>query len=301
MAAMRGRERFKEAPRRMSACVGMVARCSIVTLGLMAVWSAAPSPESRQARAPEPYHETIEGTLVTFEMVPVPGGTVTLDGERVSVQPFHIGRTEVTWDMYDVFALRLDERKTRTGADSTARPSEPYGAPDYGWGHAGYPAISVTRPAAEAFCEWLSRKTRKRYRLPTEAEWAHAAALAAGGEPLTSARRDRLAWHRGNADGKTHPAGARAADALGLFDLFGNAAEWVSTRDGALVVRGGSFRDAADDVGPSARVGQADAWTERDPQLPKSRWWLSDAPFVGFRIVRGAIRCFDPPAKSEGL
>ncbi|MDA1306832.1 MAG: hypothetical protein O2917_06175, partial [Acidobacteria bacterium] len=62
--------------------------------------------------------------------------------------------------------------------------------------------------------------------------------------------------------------------------------EWVMTEDNALVVRGGSFRDAATVVGPAARAEQDDTWNERDPQLPKSQWWLSDAPHVGFRVVR---------------
>lgn len=237
--------------------------------------------------APQAYRESVPGTLVTFEMVPVPAGTVTIDGKPTRVAPFYIGRTEATWDLYDVFALKLDTPKDRGQADAVARPSEPYGAPDYGWGHAGYPAISVTRAAAEAFCEWLTTKTGKQYRLPTEAEWAHAAALAAAGAPLTPERRAAIAWFRENANARTHPVATKAADALGLFDLFGNAAEWVTTDDGRLVTRGGSFRDAAADVGPSARAVQSGAWTERDPQLPKSRWWLSDAPFVGFRVVTG--------------
>jgi hypothetical protein len=80
--------------------------------------------------------------------------------------------------------------------------------------------------------------------------------------------------------------GAKAADGLDLGDLFGNAAEWVTTSDGQLVTRGGSFRDAAEAMGPAARAPQVEAWNERDPQLPKSRWWLSDAPFVSFRVVR---------------
>jgi len=55
---------------------------------------------------------------------------------------------------------------------------------------------------------------------------------------------------------------------------------------GISVTRGGSFRDAPGTLGPSARTVQDDSWNERDPQLPKSRWWLSDGPFVGFRLVR---------------
>jgi formylglycine-generating enzyme required for sulfatase activity len=239
---------------------------------------------------PQLYRESISGTLVAFEMVLVPGGPVDVDtatGRRtLSVEPFYIGRTEVTWDMYDVFALGLDARAAPAGADAVARPSQPYGAPDYGWGHTGYPVISVTRAAAEAFCAWLSAKTGKTYRLPTEAEWTRAAALASGGRPLDPKRLDALAWHRGNAAAKTHEIAARQSDALGLFDLFGNAAEWIATDDGARVARGGSFRDAADAIGPRARAVQDNSWNERDPQLPKSRWWLSDGPFVGFRVVQ---------------
>jgi len=234
--------------------------------------------------------DSIPGTLVTFEMVAVPSGSVTLDtagGTRtVTVGQFYIGRTEATWDMYDAFTLRIDNRGASTAADAVARPSQPYGAPDYGWGHAGYPVISVARSAAVAFCEWLSAKTGKKYRLPTEAEWLRAADLSSGGATLSPERRAALAWSRGNANNTTHPVGSRTPDAHGIYDLFGNAAEWVTTFDDKLVLRGGSFEDAADSVGPRARALQDDSWNARDPQLPRSRWWLSDAPFAGFRIVR---------------
>jgi formylglycine-generating enzyme required for sulfatase activity len=226
------------------------------------------------ASPPTTYRETVAGTLVTFEMVLVPAGK--------GIAPFYLGRTEVTWDLYDVFALGLDEKTPRGGADAVARPSRPYGAPDYGWGHTGYPAISIAREAAGAFAAWLSQKTGKAYRLPTEAEWEHAAILAADGDALS--RLDAIAWYQANASGRTHPVASRKADALGLFDLFGNAAEWVVTADGVPVTRGGSFRHPR--PGPTVRDVQDDTWNERDPQLPKSKWWLSDGPFVGFRLAR---------------
>jgi formylglycine-generating enzyme required for sulfatase activity len=262
---------------------------SLVSFAALAVAPALlyhANSRAQTAAAPPAYRETIPGTLVSFELVPVPGGTVTIAGKPVAVEPFEIGRTEVTWDMYDVFALRPAESTDGAGADAVSRPSQPYGAPDYGWGHSGFAAISIARPAAEAFCAWLSSKTGRSYRLPTEAEWIHAATLAAGGTPLFTERLDALAWHRGNSVSKAHPVGKRQPDALGLFDLFGNAAEWVTTPDGTLVTRGGSFRDPPERVGPAARALQDDSWNERDPQLPKSRWWLSDGPFVGFRVVR---------------
>ena len=222
--------------------------------------------------------DSIPGTLVTLDLVRVPAGR--------DVASFLIGRTELTWDAYDPFAFGPGSGGSRGSADAISRPSRPYGAPDYGFGHAGYPAISVTKEAADAYCRWLSEKTGRRYRLPTEAEWAHAAQLAAGTKPLRRQRRDALAWHRGNAAAKSHPSGRKAADALGLRDLFGNVAEWVTTSDGQLATRGGSWRDAPGNVGPAARALQDDSWNERDPQIPKSPWWLSDGPFVGFRIVR---------------
>jgi formylglycine-generating enzyme required for sulfatase activity len=233
--------------------------------------------------------DSIPGTLVSFELVLVPGGSVTVDGpdgpRAVQVAPFWIGRTEVTWDMYDVYMLRLDTADSSAAADAVARPSKPYAVPDYEWGHDGFAAISIARGAAESFARWLSERTGHRYRLPTEAEWLHAAAQAAG-PALTAARLDAIAWHAGNADRQTHAIASKEPDALGLYDLFGNAAEWVVPEDGRLVTRGGSFRDPVDAVGPAARAAQTERWTERDPQLPRSVWWLSDAPFVGFRLVR---------------
>jgi formylglycine-generating enzyme required for sulfatase activity len=251
---------------------------ALVTIGIV---SLTATPQDATVR------ETLAGTTVSFEMVLVPKGRVTVDGVQEAVGPFYIGRTEVTWDMYDVFALGLDTPASRPeGTDATARPSNPYGAPDYGWGHAGYPVISVTRQAAEAFAKWLSQKTGRVYRLPTEAEWQHVATLAAGTADLPADKRDSLGWHRNNAAAHSHPVGTKTADQLGLFDLFGNAAEWVTTKDGKLVTRGGSFRDGPEGIGPAGRGVQDEYWNERDPQLPKSRWWLSDGPFVGFRLVR---------------
>ena len=225
---------------------------------------------------------------MTFEMVAIPAGVSTLAGKQAPVAAFYIGRTELSWDAYDAYMLSKPaaSEKPAPGADAVSRPSRPYGAPDYGWGHRGYPAISVARGGAEAFCAWLSARTGKKYRLPTEAEWVRAAILASGGKPIAPARMDAIAWHAGNATATTHASATRKPDMLGLYDLFGNAAEWVTNVDGKFIVRGGSFRDTRQNVGPQARAEQDDSWQERDPQIPKSKWWLSDGPFIGFRIVR---------------
>jgi formylglycine-generating enzyme required for sulfatase activity len=198
--------------------------------------------------------------------------------------------------MYDVFMNRLDTARTKGPADALARPSQPYAVPDYDWGHAGFAAISISYNAANAFAEWLSVKTGHRYRLPSEAEWEHVARLAAGSDGvIPRPRLDSLAWHARNADGQAHAVASKRADRLGLFDLFGNAAEWVATDQKPPVTRGGSFRDDPAGMGPRSRAPQAASWTERDPQLPSSRWWLTDGPFVGFRLVRDL-----PPERSAG-
>ena len=137
-------------PTSASTISGRTGRNAFNIPGYVRVRARTGPPEAQTAPgAPQAYRESIAGTVVTFEMVPVPGGTVTLNGQSVEVKPFLIGRTEVTWDMYDVYALGLDEPKGGGGTDAVARPSQPYGAPDYGWGHAGYPAISIARPAAQ--------------------------------------------------------------------------------------------------------------------------------------------------------
>ena len=234
------------------------------------------------------YTDTIPGTLVTFTMVPVPAGRVTLieNGATVTrdVPQFWVGATEVTWDMYDIFAFRLDvPREARPGIDASARPSRPYGAPDRGFGHAGHPAISMTHAAATAFARWLSDKTGHRYEVATEAQWRRAADAGGVGD---TARMAAGAWSADNADDRTHPVATRSPDQIGAYDLLGNAAEWVTTSDGHGVAVGGSYLDPAARLSPASRATQDPSWNQTDPQIPKSRWWLSDATFIGFRLVR---------------
>jgi formylglycine-generating enzyme required for sulfatase activity len=216
-------------------------------------------------------------------MAPVPDGETIVGGRTVSAKGIWVGETEVTWDAYDVWAFGLDlpAGSENSGAHAESRPSKPYGAPDRGWGHAGSPALGVTFEAAIHYCKWLSAKTGRTYRLPTEAEWEYAARAGSISDPDL----EKTAWHWENADDRSHPAKRLAPNAWGLHDVYGNVSEWAVALDGTGVTCGGSFADKADRVGPLARARQSPAWNENDPQIPKSRWWLSNAPFVGFRIV----------------
>lgn len=269
-------------------------KVSRVTLALLVTSVLSTGRGMAQGGASTPlqlYTDTIPGALLSFTMLPVPGGSVTLltpSGPVKTVVPaFWIAKTEVTWDLYDIFAFRLDlSRDERPKVDATARPSRPYGAPDRGYGHAGYPAIGMTATAAEAFAKWLSVKTGHSYRIPTEAEWSRAAEAAFGSVPLSRDRLRVVAWTADDADGQTHPVGTKLNDRIGVQDLLGNVGEWVTTLDSSHVLRGGSFRDPPAQVSQGLSVRQDPTWNQTDPQVPKSLWWLSDGPFTGIRLVR---------------
>ncbi len=255
-----------------------------VTPGTEAVAAPPDAPEVGKA-----FTQAIDGTAVTFEMVPVPAGSVRVKdsgapgGEReVAVPAMWVLPTEVTWDMYDVyvFALDLPESDRAAAYDATTRPSRPYIPPDRGFGHAGYPAISLHFRGAKGFCEWLSAKTGRKYRLPTADEFRYLCE-AGGGETVGL----ETAWTSENSENKTQPVGKKKPNAWGLFDTRGNVAEWCVGPDGKGVAMGGSYMDAAAEVSCESSQKFQPSWNQTDPNLPKSRWWMSDCSWVGFRIV----------------
>jgi formylglycine-generating enzyme required for sulfatase activity len=242
---------------------------------------------------PRPFEQRLSGTTVALQMVPIPAGeTAVPTGDSrmlVSLHPVYMSATEITWDLYDLFVYRLDEEEGEIdpAVDAVTRPSKPYIPPDRGFGHAGYPAISMSARGAQEFCAWLSVRTGRRYRLPTEAEWQHACLAGRAGPygfedpgPLAE-----YAWFKGNAGDQTRPVGQKRANAWGLYDMHGNVAEWVIGADGKPLVRGGSYLDPSEAVTAFSRARQTPDWNASDPQFPKSSWWLADCTFVGFRIV----------------
>jgi formylglycine-generating enzyme required for sulfatase activity len=224
----------------------------------------------------ERFEQEISGTLVKFWMAGIPG-----DGPEAA---FYIAETPTTWDLYDIWTYRLDlsPQDAESGVDAELRPSKPYGAPDWGFGHFDYPAIGMTHVAAQQFCVWLSEKTGRKYRLPTPDEWEIAARAGRNAVPEAL---EEYAWFNENANEKTHPVRTKRANLYGLYDCLGNVLEWCVSEDGCAVLCGGSFASERGEVGFANRQVQDPSWNERDPQLPKSNWWLCDAPFVGFRLA----------------
>jgi formylglycine-generating enzyme required for sulfatase activity len=185
----------------------------------------------------------------------------------------------------------------------------------FAMGKRGYPAICMTQHSARTFCKWLSAKTGRYYRLPTEAEWEYACragtstAYHFGDDP---SQLEEYAWYYDNSDEKYHRVGQKEPNPWGLHDMHGNVSEWVldqyipdfySQHAGEVVkdplaiptklyprvVRGGSWDSDPEALRSAARQGSDESWSQQDPQSPKSIWYHTDALGVGFRIVRPLV------------
>ena len=300
-----------------------------------------PVPDSAAKTEAEmkPYTELIEHTDAQIEMVPIKGGRFLMGSpesekgrnpdegpqHEVEISPFWMAKCEITWDAYDVWMSDLDILKRQVlGEAETPRdklaevfqltqPTKPYTDMTFGMGKRGFPAICMTQHSCRVFCKWLSAKTGRYYRLPTEAEWEYACragtttAYSFGDD---SAQLGEYAWVLENSHEKYQKVGQKKANPWGLYDMHGNVAEWcldqhttdfyakckeqgvvkdplaIPLVEYKRVARGGSWDDGPRRTRSAARVSSSPDWKQQDPQVPQSIWYLTDALFLGFRIVR---------------
>jgi formylglycine-generating enzyme required for sulfatase activity len=155
------------------------------------------------------------------------------------------------------------------------------------------PVESVSRKDIVRFCEILSDRTGKAFRLPSEAEWEYAA--RAGTTTRYSFGDDeglleQYAWYKKNSQHQTHPVGEKKPNDWGLYDMYGNVWEWCEDAwhndyqqdapvdghawdngsQGLGVVRGGSYFDSNDGCRSARRISS-------DPNSSHSN--------IGFRVV----------------
>ncbi|MBA3484284.1 MAG: formylglycine-generating enzyme family protein [Pirellulales bacterium] len=274
-----------------------------------------------------PYVEKMPGAETSFVMMPVPGGEFLMgspEGEadrgedegpqvRVTVDPFWIGRNEVTWAeyqtymrMYNIFkqlqTLKMNRKKEQADGDdakdwelveehawdgklegqqdvdAVTSPTPLY-VPDHTYmagDQPDQPAVTMTQYAARQYTKWLSGITGHEYRLPSEAEWEYAA--RAGTDTAYSfgddpADIEKYAWLMENSDYATHPVGTKEPNPWGLYDMHGNAAEWTLDEYAA---------DRYEKLGKDAvAAGEAVHWpTKLYPRSIRGGSWLDEPPMA---------------------
>jgi formylglycine-generating enzyme required for sulfatase activity len=189
------------------------------------------SPDQEHARYPDFVAETIHQQFVL-----VPSGAFTMgstgSGAAANEQPtgkvtlsrYFIARQPVTNEQYELFDPS-HRSKRLVKADKR------------------HPVVYVSSLEAIKFCQWLSSRERKRYRLPTEAEWEFAARggldaaeyawgdqLEPGGKQMANTWQGEFPIQNALSDGfeTTSPVGSFPPNGYGLHDMIGNVWEWTT-------------------------------------------------------------------------
>ena len=189
-----------------------------------------------------------------------PPKQISSNGEMVLIEgyptgDFYIGKYEVTNKEYCQYA------PTHKGK----------------WSDDSYPVETVSWDDAMAYCQWLSNKTGKNYRLPTESEWEYACRAGTKTNYYWGDKMDgAYCWYEDNSGDIIHPVGEKKPNACGLYDMSGNVWEWCSdywpnSCSKFRVIRGGSWFDCADNC--QSQFSNYDS--------PTYRFYG-----IGFRIVR---------------
>jgi len=263
------------------------------------------------------YEQKLPNTQLSFNMISVPGGKFSIGNNNplgdkdeapqksIELSPFWMSEHEVTFAEWDLYFKDMTLPQSKI-IDGVTRATPQYIDLTWGMGRDGdQPTNSMSQQAAMMYCKWLYSKTGFFYRLPTEAEWEYACKAGSTSIPDLKSNAD-LGYSKENSGAKYHRVKQKKPNAWGLYDMLGNLSEWTIdqydpnyyqniigkdpiTTPGAKyprTVRGGSYLDEAAKCTCSNRIPSDASWNKRDPQIPKSRWWLTDGMFVGFRVVR---------------
>ncbi|MFH1718509.1 MAG: SUMF1/EgtB/PvdO family nonheme iron enzyme, partial [Planctomycetota bacterium] len=309
--------------------VSRLIKCAaLLAVGIIALHSSGVSGKDRKPASE--YTETVttqNGEKISFKMVPIPGGTFVMGSpeneaghkedegpqHQVRVDPFYLCTTETTIELFmayyqETVSAKRDfdigneaEKSPGEGIDAVTGPTPVYGDMTMGYGKQN-PAMGMTWHNAMTFCKWVSLKTGREYRLPTEAEWEYASRTGTTnvfGFANTAAELKDFAWYEATADSETNEVGKKKPNAWGLYDVSGNVREWVydfysptaykeasektpavnpkGPKEGKVhVARGGDYSSTQDELRCAARAFEEDWWRMGDPQIPKSRWWLPE-------------------------
>ena len=211
-------------------------------------------------------------------------------------KPFYMGVTEVTNAQYDQFVKESAYDGTREADDDYMGHHRDWNK--YASTEQNYPVVCVSWNNAQAFCRWLSQKTGKTVRLPTEAQWEYA---CRAGTTTPFSTGETISTDQANYDGtycygngnkgeyreKTLPVGSLPANPWGLYDMHGNVWEWCQDWYGEY-----DSSSVADPEGP--RNGTSRVWRggsqENEPQLCRSAYRITISPAytyytIGFRVV----------------
>lgn len=317
---------------------------------------AQPAAPPASADDMKPFTQSVPGSDVSFDLVPIPGGTFKMGspesekdrGEdegpqvEVAIEPFYMGKHEVTQVEYDLF-LQNYARIGALGAAAQQIPADKladavtYPTPMWiqeagpilqrmGQG-GGYPAVIMSQSAARQYTKWLSKKTGRFYRLPSEAEWEYACragtntAYHFGDDP---GQLGDYAWYYDNAelDGEHayRKVGQKKPNPWGLYDMHGNVAELVldaykkdgygplagkpvkwsdainwPTKQYPRTARGGGYESDAEDLRAARRHELKGTVNNKDPQIPRSPHWYSEGFWIGLRVISPV----NPPPESE--
>jgi sulfatase modifying factor 1 len=254
----------------------------------------------------------------TDNMVLIKGGMFEMGSDkgidemplhRVTVSDFYLAKYELTIAEFKAF---VDATGYKTDADKEGssyvytndwkeqkgvnwkydtrgnlRPSNEY----------NHPVVHVSWNDAVAYCEWLSKETGLKYRLPTEAEWEYAAGGGSNGRTQWSGTSNestliRYANYSGNQDGyaNTAPVGSLQANFLNLYDMTGNVLEWCSDWYGSNYYYSSPSKNPTGPASGSYRVQRGGAW-HYNPESCRvaDRFFVSSSYRslnAGFRLAR---------------